>query len=77
MNGFSLFKAFLLIVKHQLDVICIQETWLPPAKIIPQIPGYNIIEQRRERGKRGGIAILIRKSLNIVKTTGNQHAQTA
>jgi exonuclease III len=77
MNGFSLFKTFLLIVKHNLDIICIQEMWLPQTKIEPKIPGYHILEQRREKGKRGGIAILVRNSLNIIKNTGNQHAQTA
>jgi exonuclease III len=74
MNGYSLFKAYLLIVKHSLDVICIQETWIPPSAIKPHIPGYQLIEERRERGKRGGIAMYIRNSLNIVKTLGNQYA---
>jgi hypothetical protein len=48
MNGFSLFKTFLLIIKHNLDVICIQEMWLPQATIQPKIPGYTLLEQRRE-----------------------------
>jgi exonuclease III len=68
MNGYSLFKAYLLIIKHNLDVICIQEMWLPPSAIQPHIPGYHLLEERREKGKRGGIAMYIRNSLNIVKS---------
>jgi exonuclease III len=71
MNGFSLFKTFLLIIKHNLDIICVQEMWLPQSNIEPKIPGYNLIEQRRTKGKRGGIGIFIRKQFDIVKTTGN------
>jgi exonuclease III len=53
-------KLYVLIEQTDLDIICIQETWLTEAAIIPQLAGYRVIEQRRSQGNRGGIAIYIR-----------------
>jgi hypothetical protein len=38
------------------------------------IPGYQVHEERRAKGKRGGIAILIQKGIKIVKYMGNEYA---
>lgn len=51
--------------------------WLPQSATAPHIPGYNLLEQRREQGKRGGIAMYIKSALNVVKSRGNEYAQTA
>ena len=73
--GMSLFKLFLLLEEHQLDILCIQETWLPPSTCLPTIPGYVLYEQRRVNGTRGGIAMLVRKGIKVIQVTGNEYAQ--
>lgn len=73
--GFSYLKAFLVLVKYDFDVVCVQEMWIGPHAKAPSIPGYNLVEQRREQGTRGGIAIYIRNKLKIVKEVGNEYAQ--
>jgi exonuclease III len=40
------------------------------------IPGYQVHEERRAKGKRGGIAIVVRKGVKITKYTGNEYAQS-
>ncbi len=40
MAGFSLFKLFLLLEQYALDVLCVQEMWLPPSAIAPSIPNF-------------------------------------
>jgi exonuclease III len=74
MNGFSYFKAFLVLIKHDLDVLCVQEMWMPKSKASPEIPGYKLLEQRRAKGKRGGIAMYINSRLDIINTKGNEYA---
>ena len=70
--GVSYFKVLLLLDLHALDVLCLQETWLVGQnKQELDIPGYTTLEQRREKGKRGGIAILVRNSLKVLQHTGN------
>jgi exonuclease III len=52
-------------------VLCIQETWLKPSNTKLDIPGYQVFEERRNKGNRGGIALLVRKGIKIVKYKGN------
>jgi hypothetical protein len=40
------------------------------------IPGYQVHEERRAKGKRGGIAIIVRRGIKILKYTGNEYAQS-
>jgi exonuclease III len=58
-----------------VDVLCVQETWLKPSNAKLDIPGYQVFEQRRTQGNRGGIAILVRKGIKTLKYNGNQYAQ--
>jgi hypothetical protein len=39
------------------------------------IPGYQVFEQRRNKGNRGGIAIIIKKGIKVNKYIGNEYAQ--
>jgi hypothetical protein len=39
------------------------------------IPGYQVFEQRRETGKRGGIAILVRNGIQVLRHVGNEYSQ--
>jgi hypothetical protein len=38
-----------------------QETWLAEQAHTPNLEGYYLIEQRRDKGTRGGIAMYIKK----------------
>jgi exonuclease III len=73
--GISLFKLYMILQTHTLDVLCVQETWLKPSTVKLDIPGYQVFEQRREKGNRGGIAIIVKKGIKIVKYMGNEYAQ--
>ncbi len=73
--GISLFKLYMILHTHTLDVLCVQETWLNPSTVKLDIPGYQVYEQRRDKGNRGGIAIIVKKGIKIVKYMGNEYAQ--
>ena len=73
-QGLSLFKLFLLFEITSAHVICLQETWLPKGGGMPDIPGYNVFEQRRAKGKRGGFATLVKKGLNVTRVVANDYA---
>ena len=38
------------------------------------VPGYTVVERRRDKGRRGGLAILVRKSLKILSENSNEYA---
>ena len=60
-QGLNYFKLYLLLQQQDLDIICIQETWLSGETMTPHLEGYNLLEQRRQKGTRGGIATYIKK----------------
>jgi len=62
-QGISLFKIKTILDMHTLDVLCIQETWLPKSTVKFDIPGYQTYEERRDGDRRGGIAMLVRKGI--------------
>ena len=69
-------KTTLLQTRHNFDVICLQETWLRgTGEVDWKMPGYRVFEYRRAKGKRGGIAILVRKELKVLQESGNEYAQ--
>ena len=41
---------------------------------MPDIPGYNVFEHRRAKGKRGGFATLVKKGLNVTRVVDNDYA---
>jgi exonuclease III len=73
--GISNIKIFMLLEVHTLDILCIQETWLTSSTVTLDIPGYQVYEERRQTGKRGGIAMLVRKGIKIIRYIGNEYAQ--
>jgi exonuclease III len=73
--GISYFKLKTILETHTLDVLCVQETWLPKSPVQLDIPGYLVYEERRANDRRGGIAVLIRKGIKIRKYVGNEYAQ--
>jgi exonuclease III len=73
--GISNFKVYMIVGTHNLDVLCLQETWLTKSTVTLDIPGYQVFEQRRETGKRGGIAILVKKGIQVIQHIGNEFAQ--
>jgi exonuclease III len=48
---------------------------LKPSTVKLDIPGYQVFEQRRNKGNRGGIAIIVRKGIKISQYRGNEYAQ--
>jgi hypothetical protein len=37
-------KLFLLLEIEDLDVLCVQETWMEEGAQVPAIPGYRVVE---------------------------------
>jgi exonuclease III len=56
-----------------VDILCVQETWLAPTALPPTVAGYNITEERRNKGNRGGIAIYTKKQIAIEQALGNEY----
>lgn len=57
-------------------MLCLQETWLRGGggdELI--VPGFSVHEQRRCDTTGGGLAVLVRTSLKVLETTGNEYAQ--
>ena len=73
--GISNIKVYMLLAIHTLDILCVQETWLTSSTVKLDIPGYQVYEERRQTGKRGGIAMLVRKGIKIIRYIGNEYAQ--
>jgi hypothetical protein len=38
--GVSMFKLFMILETHTIDVLCLQETWLATSNVQLNIPGY-------------------------------------
>jgi exonuclease III len=70
-RGASLFKLFLILEQHTLDVLCIQETWLAQSTVQLQVPGFVVYEERRtastNKRARGGMAMLVRKGIKVAR----------
>ncbi len=58
-----------------MDVLCVQETWLPKATVKLDIPGYLVFEERRATDRIGGIAVIIKKGVKVRRYEGNEYAQ--
>jgi exonuclease III len=69
--GASLFKLKTIIDIHDFDILCIQETWLQQSSVKLDIPGYLVYEERRANDRRGGIAILIKSGIKVLRYVGN------
>jgi exonuclease III len=73
--GVSLYKLYMLLETHTLDILCLQETWMSQSTVKLDIPGYQVYEERRAKGGRGGIAMIIRKGIKVIQYIGNEYAQ--
>ncbi len=65
----------MILGSNTLDVLCLQETWLTKSAVTLDIPGYQVFEQRRDKGRRGGMAILVRNGIQVTKYIGNEYSQ--
>ena len=72
-RGLTFLKLFLLLEQEEVDVLCVQETWIAEGTPAPTMPGYQVVEQRRQTGAHGGLATYYRTSLKLESTTGNEY----
>ena len=49
----------MLLEQHNVDILCLQETWITDGAAAPKIEGYTVVEQRRENSTRGEIATYV------------------
>ena len=61
-------KLLLILESEDIDIICIQETWIAEGTSPPTLEGFTLIESRRPGCTRGGLAIYVRKPLKIEHT---------
>ena len=57
----------ILLGNHQIDLLCLSETWLKSQvldKFLP-FPGYRILRRDREGRRGGGVAILHREEMQV------------
>jgi hypothetical protein len=43
-RGLTVLKLVLLLELADLDVLCIQESWMAAGATAPAIPGYHVVE---------------------------------
>ena len=61
----------LLLRNHDIDILCISETWLSPQvcdEYLP-FPGYKILRCDREGRRGGGVAMLFRNECRVQQLT--------
>ena len=68
-----------LINSEELDILCLNETFLKPSDThLNSITGYNIIRNDRSHKKGGGVAIIIKKHIKYkiihkISTTSTEY----
>lgn len=61
--------------QEEVDILCIQETWLAEGAQTPELPGFKVVEARRSQGARGGIATFFRQQFQLEASIGNEYGQ--
>jgi exonuclease III len=61
-------KLMLILEAEDIDILCLQETWIAEGTAQPKLEGFNLIESRRNGCSRGGLALYVRKPLQIEST---------
>ena len=56
-------KLLLILEQEDIDVFCLQETWIADGAAPPTLEGFTLVESRRAESTRGGLAIYVRKPL--------------
>jgi exonuclease III len=72
-RGLTYMKLFLLFEQEEVDVLCVQETWIAEGTPSPTMPGYQVVEQRRQTGTHGGLATYYHTLLKLESTAGNEY----
>ncbi len=65
-NGISnkIYEFYNLLILHNIDLACVNETFLKPGKNLPNHPNYATYRMDRLDRPRGGVMIVIKKRLN-------------
>ena len=66
-------KLLLILEQEDIDVFCLQETWIADGAAPPNLEGFTLVESRRAQSTRGGLAIYIRKPLKIETIHSNEY----
>jgi hypothetical protein len=43
-RGLTYEKLLLILEQEDVDILCIQETWIAEGAPIPELPGYKVVE---------------------------------
>ena len=60
------------LLENQIDILALNETFLKP-KFKFHLPGYDIYKNDRLVGTKGGVAILVKKGINVNQEWKNEH----
>lgn len=64
----------MLLEQENIDILCIQETWIAEGAAAPILDGFTLIESRRPGSTRGGLATYIRKPIKIESSHTNEYS---
>jgi exonuclease III len=73
-QGFSYIKILLLLEQENINILCLQETWISEGTAAPILEGFTLVKQCRPEGTRGGIVTYVRKPLKIESSSGNEYS---
>lgn len=62
----KLFELSNLITEDNLDIICVNETFLDQGTNIPSLPGYNVVRFDKTNHS-GGLLFIIKESINYTE----------
>ena len=73
MQGFNYLKLLLVLEQEDIDILCVQETWIADDALAPTLDGYALVEKRRPASTRGGLATYIKKPIKIESSNANEY----
>ena len=73
MQGFNYLKLLLVLEQEDIDILCVQETWIADGALAPTLDGYAVVEKRRADSTRGGLATYIKKPIKIESSNINEY----
>jgi exonuclease III len=44
MQGFNYLKLLLILEQEDIDILCVQETWIAEGALAPTLDGFELVE---------------------------------
>ena len=60
------------LIENQFDILALNQTYLKPKHRF-HLPGYDVYKNDRLRGRKGGVAIVVKKGIIVNQEWKNEH----